>query len=122
MAKAYVTIDTYQWTDNGNTSWHVSHREHYLDNDQDVELEGNYAGGPAMHVTFQNSGILLANYSGAGLSLVEGLGTVDTSADYVTQYLEEGEVVYLESPTEIEGVTWEVCFKGFVEDEYASQS
>lgn len=115
MPKAYLIVTTTQWTQGGEVTFHISERHYYVAHNEAFELDGNYAGGPSMFVTFQNDNILLANYSGTGLSLVDEVATKDLSADYVTQYMDEGETVFLESPTDDEGVTWQIYFKGFYE-------
>lgn len=115
MQKAYLIVTTTQWYNGGESTVHISERHYYIGDNEQMELDGNYAGGPAMLIKFQNDNILLANYSGTGLSLVDGIAEIDLSADYVTQYMDEGESVYLESPTDDEGVTWKIYFKGFYE-------
>jgi hypothetical protein len=116
MAKAFIVIETYTWQSStaGIQQQILTSKEHYVDDKQVIQLEGDASIDRELRVEFGNNEITIHNNTGAQTSEVDYPGTIDTQAGFRQQTLDVGETVYLQTPTNDRGYLWKIYFRNFV--------
>ncbi|WKZ30065.1 MAG: hypothetical protein QY314_04670 [Candidatus Dojkabacteria bacterium] len=116
MAKAFIVIETYLWQKSsaGIAQQVLSIKEHYTDDGQVIQMEGDASIDRELRVEFGNNEITVFNNTGVQISEVDYPGTIDTQGGFRQQTLDVGETLYLQTPTEDKGYVWKVYFRNFV--------